>query len=95
MVRILFYSVLLAIGVVAGVRDPLVAVICCLEAYLLNPNVFIDFDLRFQLIATISLVVSYFLNQPRGLDRAQGEGSLVWRSGRLCSWGRSVPFGPK
>ena len=78
MVRILFYSVLLAIGVVAGVRDPLVAVICCLEAYLLNPGVFIDFDLRFQLIATITLVVSFFLNKPRGLDRVQGEGHLVW-----------------
>ncbi len=78
MVRILFYSTLLGVGVVAGMFNPLVAVICCLEAYLLNPNVFIDFDLRFQLIATVALLVSYLLNRPRALDREGAEGSLVW-----------------
>ena len=77
MIRIGLYLVLLIIGAAGGLVSPAAAVICCLEAYLLNPGVFIEFDLRFQLVATLSLLVSVLLHQPRGLKPAQGEGRLL------------------
>ncbi|AMV39243.1 O-Antigen ligase [Planctomyces sp. SH-PL62] len=77
MVRIGFYLILLAIGVVAGLGNPVAAVIGCLEAYLLNPVVFIDFDVRFQLITTLVLITSYLVHSPRALPAARNEGSLL------------------
>jgi hypothetical protein len=76
MIRIVVYLGLTGFGLVATLCNPLAGAITCLEAYLLNPGIFVD-GVRFQLITTIAFLASCMLYQPRGAPRVGAEGSVL------------------
>jgi len=77
MMKTTLYLLLLVLGVGATLVSPLIGAISCLLAYLLNPVVVTDSDFRFQLVATLALLVSIVLNRPRGPQPVGNEGRVL------------------
>ena len=77
MLKTIFYLCLTAVGVGATLITPLAGAISCLEAYLLNPIVLTESDLRFQLITTVAFLVSIWLYKPQGAQPVGRENSVL------------------
>lgn len=77
MIKTILYLILLLLGVGATMTSPVAGAISCLLAYLLNPIVVTETDLRFQFITTLAFLFSIVLHGPRSLRPVGTEGSLL------------------
>src|SRR5262245_49640975 len=80
--KILVYLLLMAAPALVGVlRSPFLAALSCVLAYLLNPVIFTEDEIRFQLFSNGAFLLSCIVNGTSGVPAVGKEGivlRLLW-----------------
>ena len=80
MIKLIFYTGLAVIGIVASLFSPIAGAITAVSAYLLNPSIFADdpSTFRLQLWCTLAFLAGCLLRRRRGARRVGNEAFVLW-----------------